>query len=213
MPWVTWPKTVYFAVQVGHRLQADVELAAAGAPGRVDVVGQPGHGDGAGGVAEMDLRRQRVAGAAGAEPGEIVPAGEGIAHLDEGVGDDAVDLQARVEFVAEQFLEVGDGFRRGGGVQGDDDALDVFLMVDAELEDGAVLILGVDGAQGEVRGEGKGGGRFFSWHSWRPAAAPELARRWWRHRGSGRAGRYRRIRASDSRARPMFPSRNSRRRW
>jgi len=148
-----------FAVEVGHGLDADVELAAAGAAGGVDGIREAGHGDGAGGVAQVDFGREGVAGAAGAEPGEIVVAGEGIAHLDDRVGDDAVNFEACVEFVIQEFLEVGHGLGGGGGVEGDDDAAEGFFVVDPEVEDGGIL--GAGGMEGEAEEDGKEEGGFF----------------------------------------------------
>src|SRR5271166_1483110 len=94
------------AVESRLRFEADIELAAAGFPIRIDLVSRARGSDAAAQVLFLDLSGDGVSGAACARS-------VWIAALYDEVGHDAMPRQAVVEALVRQLLEIRDRLGRG----------------------------------------------------------------------------------------------------
>lgn len=146
------------AVELGHGVEADIELAAVGIFCGIDWIGESGHGEGAFFMFEPNFGGEGPPGAACAGGVALAPAAGWVAGLQEGAGEGAVESQAVVEFFLDEFLEICDGVGSGFVVEADDDLARLFFLGKADLHDGDLGAerRGGAGGGGEEEGEEKG---------------------------------------------------------
>ena len=150
------------SIELGHGSEADIELTTIRIFGGVDFVREAGHGDGAFGVLEPDFSRERPAWTTSSGFIDLTAAAGGIASLDQGAGEGAVESEPIVEFFLDEFFEVLDCIGSRVVVEADDDLSWQLFLGELDLDDSdfGAEIGGAGGDGGEKRKK-KGGGECF----------------------------------------------------